>query len=87
MEISEAYRIPAPLLSAPLASFDIYFQQYAFAAAQAALQALPVKTHLLVTGDQRAVREYHVHFVSAAGDRFARVSASAISMSSLPCGS
>lgn len=52
-----------------LASFDDHFQQYVRCGTSVFTGFYQVKTHLLVTGDQRAVREYHVHFVSAVGDR------------------
>lgn len=65
MEISDALRISASSFSSPVSMITF---SSTFAAAQASLHAFTVKTNLLVTGDQRTVREYHVHFVSTVRD-------------------
>ena len=51
------------------AGFDDHFPAVRIqAAAQASLQAFTVKTNLLVTRHQRAVREHNVNFISTVGD-------------------
>ena len=52
-----------------LAGFDDHFQQHVCRRTRVFTGLHQVKTDLLVAGDQRAVREHHVHFVCAVGNR------------------
>ncbi len=66
IEISDALRISASL---QLTGFDDHFQQHVSRRTGFLTGFHQLETDLPVAGDQRAVREDHVHFVSAVSDR------------------